>query len=280
MATAELVGEVERLLEDVESLVDPVARQTATGIVQALLELYGSGLERMVELIAATDAARVLAREFAEDELVSHLLLLHGLHPVPVEDRVLDALGEVRPYLESHGGDVSLLGVEGSTVRLRLRGSCSGCPSSAMTLKLAIENAIQKVAPEISEVIAEEAAAPAASSGLLQIHVAPAVLDGHWTTVGAVHGDGPVAREAAGAALLFLRVGGRLLAYRARCPACAGSLSDAVVSGTALACPGCGDRYDVLRAGRGLDQPALHLEPVPLLEGEDGLVKVALPVAA
>ena len=65
-----------------------------------------------------------------DDELVSHLLLLHGLHPVSLGDRVLDALDEVRPYLESHGGDVELVGMEGPVVRLRMQGSCSGCPSS------------------------------------------------------------------------------------------------------------------------------------------------------
>src|SRR6059036_2077685 len=106
MEHRELVGEVERLLEDAESLVDPVARATATGVVQALLELYGAGLERIVDAVAASADASALARAFADDELVAHLLLLHGLHPVALEDRVLDALGEVRPYLESHGGNV------------------------------------------------------------------------------------------------------------------------------------------------------------------------------
>ena len=46
-----------------------------------------------------------------EDELVAHLLLLHGLHPVPVRERVLGALDEVRPYLATHGGGVELLDV-------------------------------------------------------------------------------------------------------------------------------------------------------------------------
>ena len=82
-----------------------------------------------------------------DDELVSHLLLLHGIHPVPVEARVRAALEEVRPYLESHGGDVELVAVEDGVVRLRMEGSCSGCPSSAMTLKLAIEDAIHKARP-------------------------------------------------------------------------------------------------------------------------------------
>ena len=293
MAAPELVADVERLLEDVESLADPVARQTATGVVQALLDLYGGGLERIVDAVAGSDSAGELAQAFSEDELVSHLLLLHGLHPVPMEQRVLDALGEVRPYLESHGGNVELLGIEGSSVRLRLQGSCSGCPSSAMTLKLAIENAIQKAAPEIAEVVeVADATSIASSSGgsvdpagagsiaspLLQIEVAPAVADASWTTIGTVPQAEPVTRTVGGTELLFLRIAGRLYAYRTRCPACEHSLDDAAVAGTELTCGGCGNRYDALRAGRGLDLPELHLEPVPLLEGQDGLVRVALPV--
>jgi Fe-S cluster biogenesis protein NfuA/nitrite reductase/ring-hydroxylating ferredoxin subunit len=277
-----LVGEVERLLDDVESLVDPVARQTATAVVQALLELYGAGLARMVDEIAPRDPDAHIARAFADDELISHLLLLHGLHPVPLEDRVLDALTEVRPYLESHGGNVELVAVDGPAVRLRMNGSCSGCPSSAMTLKLAIENAIQKAAPEIEEVIAEQEEEEKGAPALLQIEIAPP-LDGAWTTIGAVRepSEGKLAiKQVEGTPLALLRIGGRLYAYRTRCPACGQSLEGATLHLTELTCDGCGNRYDVLRAGRGLDQPELHLEPVPLLEGEDGLVRVAVPALA
>ena len=93
---------------------------------------------------------------------------------MPLEQRIVDALDEVRPYLESHGGNVELLAVEEATVRLRLQGSCSGCPSSTMTLKLAIEKAIQKAAPEVEEVIAE-GGSPLASPALLQIEEAKSV---------------------------------------------------------------------------------------------------------
>jgi Fe-S cluster biogenesis protein NfuA len=96
--------------------------------------------------------------------------MLHGLHPVPLETRVRAALDDVRPYLESHGGNVELLSLEGGVARLRLEGSCSGCPSSTVTLKLAIEDAIYKAAPDIAGVEAD-GAAPAAS-GLLQLEVA------------------------------------------------------------------------------------------------------------
>jgi Fe-S cluster biogenesis protein NfuA/nitrite reductase/ring-hydroxylating ferredoxin subunit len=278
MEPRELVAEVERLLEDLESLADPVARQGATGVVQALLELYGAGLERIVDAVAASADSEALARAFADDELISHLLLLHGLHPVALEDRVLDALNEVRPYLESHGGNVELLEIDGPTVRLRLRGSCSGCPSSAMTLKLAIENAIQKAAPEIQEVVADEEAIP-----LLQIELAPAAAGGEWTTIGSLPelSAAPlVVKEVGETPVALLRIGSRPYAYRSHCPACAGTLEGASVRGAELTCAGCGNRYDALRAGRGLDLPDLHLEPVPLLEGEDGLVRVALPALA
>ncbi len=287
-----LVADVERLLEEVESLPDPVAREKSTEMVAALLDLYGAGLERIVEEIAARDDGE-LSQALAADELVAHLLLLHGLHPVPLEGRVMKALGEVRPYLESHGGNVELLGVEGAAVRLRMEGSCSGCPSSAMTLKLAIENAIHKAAPEIEEVIAEDPAAGPAASSLLQIEMmptagaalplAPATSDGAWAMAGGLpelSGGGLVVKPIGGQPILFLKLENRLYGYRPRCPACAQSLAAATVHGVELTCPGCANRYDVLRAGRCLDSPQLHLEPVPLLVGDDGLVKVALAVAA
>ena len=90
----------------------------------------------------------------------------------------------------------------------------------------------------------------------------------------------PLLREIGGQPILFLKLGEQLYAYRPHCPACDGSLADAALHGTELLCPGCRNRYDPLRAGRCLDAPQLHLEPVPLLMGEDGLVKVALLVAA
>jgi Fe-S cluster biogenesis protein NfuA/nitrite reductase/ring-hydroxylating ferredoxin subunit len=282
----ELVVEVERRLEEIERLDEP-GREHATAIVRALLELYGAGLDRIVEEVAARDEGGAIASALSDDELVSHLLLLHGLHPVPLDQRVRGALSEVRPYLESHGGDVELLAVEAGAVRLRLAGSCHGCPSSTMTLKLAIENAIRKAAPEIEEVIAE--GQPEPSSPLLQIELADgfagngSATGDSWTMVGGLRelsNGGTVVKEIAGQPILFAALGERFYGYRPRCPECDGSLENAVLTAVELACPGCGSRYDVLRAGRCLDTPRLHLEPVPLLVGEDGLVKVALPAAA
>ncbi len=282
----ELVVRVEQLLEEIDRLPE-AAGGKATEVVRTLLELYGAGLERIVEEVAIRDDGR-LAEAFIEDELIAHLLLLHGLHPVPLELRVRGALDEVRPYLESHGGNVELLSLEGSTVHVALEGSCSGCPSSAMTLKLAIENAIHTAAPEIEGVLADGALEPAGAppaGQLLQIELPspPRPSGGQdessWTMAGGIPelaNGGTVVKAIAGQQILFLRVDGGLYGYRPRCPACTASLEGATLHGAQLACPGCAIRYDPLRAGRCLDRPQLHLDPVPLLVGDDGLAKVAL----
>jgi Fe-S cluster biogenesis protein NfuA/nitrite reductase/ring-hydroxylating ferredoxin subunit len=266
------VARVESLLGELETLADPVAREKATEAVQAIVEMYGEGLERILE--------RVDGRALADDELVAHLLMLHDLHPVPVETRVREALDGVRPYLESHGGDVELLGVDADgVVRLRMHGSCHGCPSSTMTLKLAIEDAIQQAAPEVERIEAEGTSEPAPAQGLLQLEVSEAVR-GDWATVGSLpelRASDTVLKEIAGASLLFAELGENLYAYRASCAGCTGSLEGAELREAELVCPECGRRYDVRRAGRCIDEPQLSLEPVPLLTDEMGIAKVALP---
>jgi Fe-S cluster biogenesis protein NfuA/nitrite reductase/ring-hydroxylating ferredoxin subunit len=278
-----LIGRVEGLLEELESLGDPAAREVALETVQAVLELYGAGLERVVHRLGPPQVTAL-----ATDELVAHLLLLHGLHPVSVEERVREALDGVRPYLGSHGGDVELVGVSDGVALVRMQGSCEGCPASSMTLKLAIEDAVLKAAPDVERVEAEAEAGAAAPAGspLLQIEVVqPAAPEGAWAPVGALPqlpGGGLLVKEVAGEPILFLRLeNGTPYAYRPECPGCERSLEDGLLEGAGLvgaelACPGCGLRYDVVRAGRCVDAPQLHLEPVPLLVDQAGLVRVAV----
>jgi Fe-S cluster biogenesis protein NfuA len=143
-------AEVRELVTRVEALLERIDRDPdATEAVQALVELYGEALARVVAGANPT-----------EDELLSHLLLVHDLHPVDVETRVRQALEDVRPYLGSHGGDVELLGVDHGVARLRLAGTCNGCPSSTVTLKNAIEEAIMRAAPDLERIDAEGVAEP------------------------------------------------------------------------------------------------------------------------
>src|SRR5262249_16189439 len=101
--------------------------------------------------------------QLAADDLVGSLLLLYGLHPLDLATRVRQALEQARPLLQSHGGNVELLSLTDGIVRLRLLGSGNGCPSSALTLKSAIEDAIWTRAPDIVAIEVEEETSNAVS---------------------------------------------------------------------------------------------------------------------
>lgn len=278
---------METLLGEIEALEDPAARSRTAEVVGVLLDLYGEGLARMMEVVAEGEEREKTFEAFAGDDLVSHLLLLHGLHPLDLETRVISALEEVRPYLQSHGGNVELIGLESGVARLRLEGSCNGCPSSTMTLKLAIEEAIQKAAPDLERIEAEGVAEPKPAPNLVagptlrRKKKKPEQNGAPWTSIGEVglSGGEMLEREISGEPVLFVKLANDLYAYRNLCPGCGASLEGGNLKVADLSCPGCGRRYDVRRAGRCLEDPGLHLEPVPLLVGEEGTVKIALPSA-
>lgn len=319
---------VQQAGERIESLLAGLRSQGASTAAAAeeltglLVGLYGDGLGQIVAGLRSEGSAGVAAlHKLAEDPLVESLLLLHGLHPLETGTRIQQALDRVRPYLGSHAGGVRYLGVDGGVARLRLEGSCHGCPSSTVTVRLAIEGAVQDAAPEVSEVVVEGMTEPPGPA-LLQIGPRPDTADGlpgpggdaragtdragtdragsaEAGSVGAgAAGQGgqaghggwvplpglgppssrPVAVSAAGHAIVVCAVRGTLYAYRDQCPACGSSLTDSGLAGGVLACR-CGARYDVCRAGAGLSDAALHLDPLPLLSDSTG-VRVAVPVAA
>jgi Fe-S cluster biogenesis protein NfuA/nitrite reductase/ring-hydroxylating ferredoxin subunit len=261
-------------------------KETAEELVRLLVEMYGEGLARVVALLGRHHPA--LVDRLAEDDLLESLLLLHGLHPLDVDTRVQQALDRVRPYLGSHAGGVEYLGVnENGVARLRLQGSCHGCPSSTLTVKTAIEGAVQDAAPEITGVEVAGVTEPKPSA-LLQIGMGPPSgwaqeADAgrtRWTAlpeVGPPTGR-PVSVSVDGTQVLVCSVRGTLYAYRDACAACGSALSGSALDGNELGCPACGARFDVHLAGRGLDDAACHLDPVPLLSDGQG-VRVAVPRA-
>src|SRR6478735_5514328 len=161
-------GDRIQILLDASAGSGTVVRERTEQLAGELTDLYGAALERMVAIAARS--APELVGEFAADELVASLMLVHGLHPHGVERRIEDALDGVRPYLGSHGGDVTLLEVVDDVVRLQFAGSCKSCPSSAVTLEFAVEDAVRAAAPEITS-IDVVAAQPdsTTSSGLISV---------------------------------------------------------------------------------------------------------------
>jgi Fe-S cluster biogenesis protein NfuA len=159
-----VVGDrIEQLLDELHATADPVAYERATELLRLVTDLYGGGLERVLTL--AQEQSPGLVARLLDDDLVASLLLVHGLHPESVPARVEQALESVRPFLATHDGDVELLDVDVDmgAVHLRLLGSCDGCPSSTMTLRTAVEQAINEAAPEIVIIDVEQPATATAA---------------------------------------------------------------------------------------------------------------------
>ena len=150
------IERIEALTQALEDSPDDAARADSQELVHAILELHGAGFGRLLELMGkAGEPGRVLLETAARDELVGSLLLLYGLHPDDLPVRLERALESARPLLRSHGGEVTLLSVSEGIVRLKMEGSCHGCPSSAATLKNTIEEAILAAAPEVSSIVVD-----------------------------------------------------------------------------------------------------------------------------
>ncbi|GAC1432095.1 MAG: NifU family protein [Thermoanaerobaculia bacterium] len=262
--------EIESLVGKLEAIGDDEARATSLALVRALTEFYGSGIERILEITAERAGVETIDA-LAEDSLVCSLLLLHGLHPLDLEQRVQKALERVRPYLGSHGGDVDLAGIDNGVVRLRMKGTCKGCPSSTITMKLAIEDAIFEAAPEITAIVPEgqepepKVEAPREAPRAWEEVGVSTLLDGFSQTL--------VVR---GRPVVFCRLGESLYAYGSVCARCGGGLENSTLQSAALVCPACQEHFEIAGAGRGRGEPAVHLEPFPLLI-EGGRAMVAVP---
>ncbi|MFE7799740.1 NifU family protein [Nocardia sp. NPDC057440] len=277
---------IEALLE-ASAVGGTVARERAEQLVREVADLYGAALARVVQLVDGPAVDRL-----ARDDLVASLLLVHGLHPHDLHTRVLTALDSVRPYLGSHGGDVELLGVADGVVRLEFAGSCRSCPSSSVTLELAVEDAVRAAAPEIEriEVVAaqQESASSLISADSLFARVhAPESQSGSWIAVPelAQLQPGEVGGFAVGGLpILACRIGDGVFAYRDHCPACGKSLAGAAlerrvgfpVGDAVLRCPTCLAHFDVVHAGARVDGDG-HLDPLPVLV-RSGELSVAVPV--
>jgi Fe-S cluster biogenesis protein NfuA/nitrite reductase/ring-hydroxylating ferredoxin subunit len=288
-------GERIEVLLEASSSGGAMQRQRADELVGLVTDLYGTGIERMLEILDAAGALddRVLGA-LADDDLVGGLLIVHGLHPYSVQQRVEAALERVRPYLGSHGGDVELLGVDDDgVVRLRLLGSCDGCPSSAVTLQLAVEGAVEDAAPEITgievDTPARDTAGGLISVDSLRSRLGPELAgDVEWTPMPelAAMATGEVAGYQVGGQRVFAcAVEGQRFVYRDVCPRCAGSLAGTEMSGggdrISVRCPTCGTEYDVRRAGANVAGGPEHLDPLPALEAnQEWRVAIPTPVSA
>ena len=171
-ADEQLAGSIERinrLIEHIENLGDPVVQEQMQELLHCVLEYHCAAVERLVGLLTALPQRNEVLGAIAEDELIGSLLLLHDCHPETFEERVAGAIADVRPFLASHGGNVELAGIVDGVVHLRLTGNCHGCPSSRATLKSRVEQAIHDAAPETAGIELDEGQAHRSANGFVAL---------------------------------------------------------------------------------------------------------------
>lgn len=264
---------IQRLLEKIESLPYPAAKDLINECMEAVLAFYGAGLNRILQVVSEDGAeGRKVYRDLIHDDVIKGLLLIHDLHPLDLEARLREALDKVRPYLKSHGGNVELISLKNDIAKLRLQGTCESCASSSVTLELAIRHAIEQACPDLVHFEVEGVTSEKAVDSLIR---RPTVTD--WTEIKSAHQleEGAWMPVRLGdVRLVVCKINGTHYAYRNRCPACNMPLDTGSFEGGFLSCS-LNHRYDVVRAGHCQEIPTAHLDPLPLLV-QDSVVKVAL----
>jgi predicted deacylase len=163
-------GRIEKLVAEIETL-DPAAQSLARQLLEAVLDLHRDGLSRAVELARGAGLIDALAR----DPAFSALLLLHDLHPLPIEERAQAAVDRLRAELGVQGCTVELLGVEEGIVRVRLERGDPGHAGTAEELRSAVRDAVLSEAPDAVDVRIEGQLAPGRGEAqLVQLRAAGA----------------------------------------------------------------------------------------------------------
>ena len=269
--------------------------------------LERDGDERALHLLQLMDAIHRPALELMLEGEIDHplavaVLAMYELVPLDERTQIEEALDEVRPYIESHGGALELLDVEGGVVHVRMSGSCHGCAASAMTLRRGIETKLRERIPWFEEIVAhdpEEEPVPEGATLLPMVQVdprqsqpAPAELLQIAQLKRPVFVDvGPIAElppnemkvaHVDGNEILVINIEGEPYAFRNVCPVDGRNpLDGGRVTQNVLVCPWHNCAYDARTGKRVDDEPGnpASLAVVPIALSGEGVMRIAANVA-
>ncbi len=252
-AVADLDGPAKAVAEELQAAVEAVHKEGLTTIVRAMKD---------------DDAARAVLFDLVDDPVVHLLLSLHGIvrpDPVTLANRVLV---EVRPQLQSHGGDVSLARISDGVAYVRLEGACNGCSMSSVTLRNLVEEALVAGVPVVTavEVLPNEPSPTLIS--VESLFMGPDPEKEGWVKAaptGAIV-EGAITPLTLGTTeIVVVNVEQKLTAYVNACAHEGLPLDNALLdlgNGT-LTCPWHGFCYDAT-SGECLSAPGAQLEQLPL----------------
>ncbi len=264
-----LAQQVDRTLEDVRSRPQEV-QAPALALKDAIEAFHKLGLTRIIQRLKDNPHGKEILFELIDEPSIHALFTMHGLVREDLGTRITRVLDMVRPYMQSHGGDVELVRATPDTVYVRLSGSCNGCSMSAVTLRNTVEEAIHEHLPQIRavEVVPNEPEpSPAGFVPLDSLSSAPYVDHG-WAIGPApssiIHAV-PFRWDIDGTSILVLRFHEKLQAFRNECAHLGMPLDGGSVDPDTgvLTCPWHGFRYDCA-SGECLTVPEAQLEGLPL----------------
>jgi Fe-S cluster biogenesis protein NfuA len=150
------VQQIREFVEKIEGIADPAVRATVKELVQLIMELHGTGLERMLEItFQAGDSGVGIIDKLGRDPLAGSLLILYGLHPEGLETRVIKAVERIRPSLRKQGCEIELTAVDEGVVRIEIEVGKHTCGSTVKTIQSAVEEAIYEAAPDATSLFIE-----------------------------------------------------------------------------------------------------------------------------
>ncbi len=243
-------------------------RSRAMALKEAVEAFHKSGLTTIVRALKADPRGKEILLELVDDPSVYALFAMHGIVRADLSTRVARIIENLRPYTQSHGGDVELVDVRDGTVYVRMQGSCSGCSMSAVTLRNGVEEALREQCPEISKLEVVPTEAPEDPAPAL-VTLGRAGRDAGWIAGPAfstlVEGKPAVMELANGKSLVLIRIGDDVQAFHNACahlglPIDGGTVS---IEDKTITCPWHGFRFDCTN-GECLTAPQAQLEGVPL----------------
>lgn len=247
---------------------DTAEQRRALELAEAIEAFHRPALVTMVQALRADPRGKELLFQLVDDPGVRAVFALHGIIKADPMTRANQALASVRPYLQSHGGDVALVRIADGAAFVRLEGSCSGCSMSAVTLREGVEEALVTL-PEVDRIEVLDDEPTAAFIPIDMVGRKPSRKDTGW-----VEGP-PTDAVADGDMLRFdVRLGDttesfvvtnteqRFAVFRNACVHQGLTLDGGLIDDGVIICPWHGFKFEAA-TGECISAPGAQLEQVP-----------------
>lgn len=150
-AFQEKIRQLGALVGELDAMPGGGSNTAARELVQLLMEVHGTALNRLLEIVYESgESGEAIIAKAGDDPIVRHLLVLYSLHPEPMESRVLKALDAAAPRLRKLDSEVELIGISEGAVQARVTTSGHGCGSTARSAQSIVEEMIYDMAPDLT----------------------------------------------------------------------------------------------------------------------------------